>query len=313
MLLRGVSLLRRAVGVRQYNVLQVTKETGAAPVLTHEQVESFERDGFLHLRGAMDAIMISSLNDMCDELIELPSRSSDPNFPLLKHSEVVGKDGKIQITRIENFCKFVDSWQELTFGLVENLVSQCYREPAVLFKDKINFKGPGGAGFLPHQDATAYATGHLAKHHISVMIAVDPATPQNGCLQIVPGTHTQGVFPNTKGVINDDVNEKFSYENVITEPGDLVFFDSFLPHMSNSNTTPNWRRSGYITFNKLSEGDHNEAYYNAKLKVFKDGTGGSIRFALLIFSFWSLTFEKSENMLLACSINDDFGGKIVST
>ena len=35
--------------------------------------------------------------------------------------------------------------------------------------------------------------------------------------------------------------------------------------------------------NILSEGDHNEDYYNAKLKVFKDGTGGSIRF---VISYW---------------------------
>ena len=48
-----------------------------------------------------------------------------------------------------------------------------FGEKALLFKDKMNFKGPGGGGFDAHQDATAYGTDSLALKHISVMVAVD--------------------------------------------------------------------------------------------------------------------------------------------
>ena len=34
------------------------------------------------------------------------------------------------------------------YALVEGLVSQAFGEPATLFKDKINYKGPGGGSFL---------------------------------------------------------------------------------------------------------------------------------------------------------------------
>ena len=46
-------------------------------------------------------------------------------------------------------------------------------QQALLFKDKINFKGPGGGGFDAHQDATAYATDKLASTHITAMVAID--------------------------------------------------------------------------------------------------------------------------------------------
>jgi 2-aminoethylphosphonate dioxygenase len=48
----------------------------------------------------------------------------------------------------------------------------------------LNFKGPGGAGFLSHQDATAYATDQLASRHVSAMVSIDPATKENGAVLV---------------------------------------------------------------------------------------------------------------------------------
>ena len=74
---------------------------------------------------------------------------------------------------------------------------------------------------------------------------------------------------------------------VLVSPGDVVLFDSFLPHRSATNTSDTWRRSGYLTYNLASEGDLHAAYYRKKLQAFSDGSAGSI------------------------SINKDFGGDIV--
>mmetsp|Transcript_21388 Transcript_21388/g.63932 ORF Transcript_21388/g.63932 Transcript_21388/m.63932 type:complete len:240 (-) Transcript_21388:689-1408(-) len=61
--------------------------------------------------------------------------------------------------------------------VVKDLASQAFGEPAVLFKDKINFKGPGGAGFLAHQDATAYATGRAERRRRQVDHMSSEETP----------------------------------------------------------------------------------------------------------------------------------------
>ena len=82
---------------------------------------------------------------------------------------------------VENFVKPCEVWSSDSYiGVVEDIVSQVYGEKAVLFKDKINFKGPKCAGFLAHQDATAFVTDELANHHISVMVALI-ASPPRGC------------------------------------------------------------------------------------------------------------------------------------
>ena len=93
---------------------------------------------------------------------------------MLVHHELVA--GGRRLCRVENFCSVVAPWSHICFGVVQDLVAQLYREPAVLFKDKLNFKGPGGAGFLLHQDATAYATDKLASRHVSAMVVSNQST-----------------------------------------------------------------------------------------------------------------------------------------
>ena len=72
-------------------------------------------------------------------------------------------------------------------------VSELFGEPAVLFKDKINFKLPGGDGFAAHQDAQA-GWDVYAPLHITAMIAIDATTAENGSLEMLPGVHTQGLL-----------------------------------------------------------------------------------------------------------------------
>jgi hypothetical protein len=64
-------------------------------------------------------------------------------------------------------------------------------EPAVLYKEKINYKLQGGAGYSPHQDAPAYP---MIDVHVSAMVAVDDADGSNGGLELVSGCFDT-VFP----------------------------------------------------------------------------------------------------------------------
>ena len=259
-------------------------------VLSPEQLRKWDQDGMLLVRGALTEDVTAALPDMVNRLINDHDRGGKdtslatevPFDCRLVHRELV--DGRAQVCRVENFAKHDANWKALVDGVVQDIVSQVYREPAVLFKDKINFKGPGGGSFLPHQDATAYATDEFASHHVSVLVAVDEATVSNGALMVVPGAHRRGVLPNQNGVIDTDVEAELVYEHVLVEPGDIVLFDSFLPHKSEKNFTDTWRRSGYFTFNKFSEGDFHRRYYEKKAEVMEQG---------------------------AISINKDFGGMIV--
>jgi ectoine hydroxylase-related dioxygenase (phytanoyl-CoA dioxygenase family) len=53
-----------------------------------------------------------------------------------------------------------------------------------------------------------------------------------------------------------------------TEPGDVVFFDSYVPHASKPNLTDRARRALYLTYNRASDGDHRARYFADKRAAF---------------------------------------------
>ncbi|HIE20180.1 MAG TPA: phytanoyl-CoA dioxygenase family protein, partial [Rhodospirillales bacterium] len=53
----------------------------------------------------------------------------------------------------------------------------------MLFKEKVNFKMPGGGGFKPHQDSQA-GWDKYADFYVSALVSIDEATVKNGCLQL---------------------------------------------------------------------------------------------------------------------------------
>jgi ectoine hydroxylase-related dioxygenase (phytanoyl-CoA dioxygenase family) len=136
-------------------------------------------------------------------------------------------------------------------------------EDAVLFKDKINFKMPGGDGFKQHQDIQA-GWDEFAEMHITAMVALDQTNEVNGSLEVLPGVHKQGVLGSMWAPLKDVDTGHVDYVPVHCQPGDAVFFDSFAPHRSHPNRTDKARRVLYITYNKRSQGDSRKQYYADK-------------------------------------------------
>jgi ectoine hydroxylase-related dioxygenase (phytanoyl-CoA dioxygenase family) len=88
----------------------------------------------------------------------------------------------------------------------------------LLFKDKINYKGPNGNGFSAHLDAPAY--DHIGKiEHITANICVDAATPENGCLEVVPGSHKMEPKFIQGGRIHPDWEMSQEWLSIPLQPG----------------------------------------------------------------------------------------------
>ncbi|MGE5442012.1 MAG: phytanoyl-CoA dioxygenase family protein [Bacteroidota bacterium] len=53
-----------------------------------------------------------------------------------------------------------------------------------------------------------------------------------------------------------------------TRPGDIIFFDSYVPHASQPNMTDQPRRIYYATYNRASAGAQMDRYYVDRHKSF---------------------------------------------
>jgi ectoine hydroxylase-related dioxygenase (phytanoyl-CoA dioxygenase family) len=71
-----------------------------------------------------------------------------------------------------------------------------------------------------------------------------------------------------KPLTEPDLRDVPSFRSLPTQPGDAVFFDSFLPHRSAPNPTDTARRVLYITYNLRAEGDQRARYYADKRRSY---------------------------------------------
>lgn len=228
------------------------------PTLSDEQRSDFERDGFVVVRAAFDGDEMRRIEGWTRELAALPEA---PDKHWVYHESSLLEPGKELISRIEKISSFHPGFAELSTALAAP-VGQLLSEPAVLFKEKINFKMPGGDGYKPHQDSQA-GWEKYASFYVSVMVCIDRATLENGCLKMVAGHHKRGLFREWEPLSESEMTG-MDFVPCPTEPGDIAFFDSYAPHASEPNLSDSIRRLYFATYNRLSEGDHLARYYADK-------------------------------------------------
>lgn len=239
-------------------------ERKARAPLRNDQLEFWRAHGYLKIEEYLDDTECVALSSWVDDLERRPETAGK----WMKYFERAG-NGARQLCRIENFIQYHDGFARLITGhRTLAMVSALFGERAVLFKEKINYKLPGGAGFAPHQDAPAF-TSFGQSLHITLMASVDATTPQNGCLEVAPHPGGRTTLP-LAGDLTIDVKttEQLAWSPITTKPGDLLFFDSYLPHRSGPNRTAHPRRALYLTYNKAAEGNVRDAYYREKRAVF---------------------------------------------
>jgi hypothetical protein len=137
------------------------------------------------------------------------------------------------------------------------------------YHTKMMLKEPRvGGAWEWHQDyGYWYNNGCLFPLLASCLIAVDRATKENGCLQVLKGSHLMGRIEHGKtgdqtGADMEIVNaaiERLPLEFIEAEPGDALFFHCNLLHRSDQNTSPNPRWSLICCYNAARNDPYKES------------------------------------------------------
>ena len=153
---------------------------------TGEDTARMQRDGYLVVREFLDAREVAGLLEWTAELGQAPEVSGRH---WVYREDSVTSPGERVIQRIENFCPYHPGFDRfIRQGALARWTGMLMGGPVVLFKDKINFKMPGGAGFKAHQDQQA-GWSTYAPLFVTAMVTLDAATLENGCLEIAAGRH----------------------------------------------------------------------------------------------------------------------------
>ncbi len=229
--------------------------------LSSKQMDEFQKKGRVKVPGMFEV----------DEIMLL-RQSAKADNALDKHSfgRSDGEGGKVRLAlwnhpgegiygMFARCRRVVRSMELLLGGKVYH-----YHSKMIMKDAKV------GGAWTWHQDyGYWYQNGCLFPHMASLFIAVDPCTRENGCLQVIAGSHECGRMDHTltgdqAGADKERVDEllaRLPLEYVEMAPGDGLFFHGNLLHRSDQNRSDHPRWSMICCYNAATNNPYKESHH----------------------------------------------------
>jgi len=242
-----------------------------ASILSAEELAAYERDGYVTVRGLFDAEEIALM------------RQAIETDPALQASLYDRKDAAGAATRMALWNHPGDS----VYGLaarserVVDTMEQLLGGEVYHYHSKLTAKEPRvGGAWEWHQDyGYWYHNGIVFPLLASVMVALDKSTRENGCLQVVRGSHhcgriEHGVLPGEQVGAQprrvEEILKRLPVDHAELDPGDGLFFHSNVLHRSDRNHSDKRRWTVLMCYNAARNDpylEHHHPGYTPLAKV----------------------------------------------
>jgi hypothetical protein len=163
--------------------------------LTAEQIAYFHQNGFLSLPDSItNDTELETMRVAYDRIFaEKAGREEGNQFDLGGSDE---DDKEASLPQILNPAKYAPELRQGVFLDNANTIAQQLLGPEITVGVGHAIYKPAGQGAATpwHQDE-AYWDPTLAHHSISIWMPLQEATPENGCLWFMPGSHEWDIYP----------------------------------------------------------------------------------------------------------------------
>jgi ectoine hydroxylase len=210
--------------------------------LTNDQIKAYHKDGYLIIREMFNQEEINLLSKSVreDKALDDATFKKDDGTGHAVQLALWNHPGDGIYGMFARCRRIVDSVEKLL-----NDEAYHYHSKMVLKDARV------GGAWAWHQDyGYWYQNGVLYPNLCSVMTAVDRATKQNGCLQVLKGSHLLGrinhvLSGDQAGADKERVKEVIKKLDLVfceMEPGDTIFFHANTLHCSAQNESefPRW-------------------------------------------------------------------------
>ena len=222
-------------------------------LLSEDKIREYHENGLVFLRSLFDEQEVALL------------RTAMERDPAVQAHSLLRPDTEGGNTRISLWNRAGDSVygiaarSERMVGTAETLIG----EPVYHYQSKLTAKDPRvGGAWEWHQDyGYWYYNGCLRPKLLSFMVALDPCIRENGCLQIVKGSHRLGrldhvqVSEKQNGADPDRMPHILAQHEVVyceLDPGDVVIFHCNALHRSDQNRSESRRWAVLVCYNAIS-------------------------------------------------------------
>jgi hypothetical protein len=233
----------------------------AKGIIPDDLIPAYHRDGFVLVRAMLDLQEVSLLGKTAraDRVLDAHAYGKDD-----------GEGGSIRLSLWNHPTDTIYGMiarSETIVGSAEKLLA----DEAYHYHSKMIMKDPHvGGAWTWHQDyGYWYENGVLSPNLVSAYIAVDRATRENGCLQVIRGSHRLGridhVLAGDQAGADpervDRILERLDLVHVEMEPGDVLFFHANLLHRSDRNRSDLPRWSMICCYNAASNDPYKESHH----------------------------------------------------
>jgi ectoine hydroxylase-related dioxygenase (phytanoyl-CoA dioxygenase family) len=240
-------------------------------MLTKDQIIKYREDGYLLLKNLFDTDEINMLKEAALADRELDKRS---------YGRADGEGGTVRLSiwnHPGNTIYGMFARSERIVNVAEALLEgevYHYHSKMILKDAKV------GGAWTWHQDyGYWYNFGLLQPLLTSVTIAVDKATKENGCLQLLKGSQAMGrvdhaLTGDQAGADMEKVNMakvKFPLVYCEMDPGDAMFFDCNILHRSDQNKSDHPRWSLICCYNAARNNPYKESQHASYTPLKKVG------------------------------------------
>lgn len=202
--------------------------------------DSFLTTGHILSPETLTAGELALMREVCDTLLAEPAEDGGAG----KHAIGLGQRRRFLAHRHEDFPALETC---LLSGTPARLAARLLSGSAFLFNEQFVVKGPRkGASFAWHQDGAYVGFDH--KPYVTIWIALDDATVENGCVYLLPRDLRRDGHLDPHEWLEDS-NELNGYSGdapgmpVECPAGAVVAFSSLTLHRSGENTTDAPRRA----------------------------------------------------------------------
>jgi len=236
--------------------------TTTGPTITDEDIASYRRNGFLHVKQVISPERVERYRNAAAEAYD-KAMSLDPDNQMFR--------------QIVNIWKTDPVLRELAMDAgIATLATQLAGMPVRLWHDQLLIKKPHNHTPTEfHQDAPYWPHAN-SRHQLSAWVALVDVPVERGCMSFIPGSHQRH---DLRAIDLTDGRDLFTaapdleYQQRVTVPlhaGDCTFHNGFLAHTANANDTDEFR---YAMVNIYVDRD---VTFDGKAHVCTNGLGLSI-------------------------------------
>jgi ectoine hydroxylase-related dioxygenase (phytanoyl-CoA dioxygenase family) len=247
------------------------------PASLDADLANYWRDGYAIVRGFFDAAEIREIAAALDQLYAEGvshgrcfrhgnlfynvTRADEGGQPLVRMVQWPSYHQPV-LNRVRLDTRFATLLEPLIGRDLKQIINQ------------VHWKAPGALGdFAWHQDSKSRrphsAFRNLASSYVQTGLAIDPHTPESGCMRFIPRSHLRGDLQmdcsrhslgaamTNKALEQAGLRESDAIDLVL-DPGDLALWSPYLVHGSDTNRSAHRRRfyiNGYVRAGDCDRGE----------------------------------------------------------